>query len=356
MLPRQWKGVNLWAVYGDFLTGVADKKETGGYCGSGTNALEGVQARLRDYSNIVHKDKKPDKLKHAEWLVRARNGEVEMNLRPFAVFNQCTTGKPYVLLMELLSTILLQTLPDTPGSGPYRPRSVVEMVRQAKPHDLPVVTYTRLNGAAQCRQGMAVKRKPGTEVCVNCGTTEMSIGHHWHSAEPGLPFTGLICGPCHSYRRANNGNERPREHETRRLHLIQLEGAIGPKPPPGTPCPGCGSQVSAWLLPKGDHASETARERWECRNCSRKATNQLGRKNSGTPAKDSARAEMLRRVGAKPGAGTECPGCDRPNEKQWLLPKGDLALEPIRFRWECSTCYAKATPKLQDRRKQKPRA
>ena len=34
-----------------------------------------------------------------------------MNLRVIAAFNQCEANQPYVLLMELLLTILLQALP-----------------------------------------------------------------------------------------------------------------------------------------------------------------------------------------------------------------------------------------------------
>lgn len=355
MLPEKWKGLNLWAIYGDFLVG---QEETGRYCGSGTNALEGVVARLRDYENIVTKGKKVDGLRHGQWLLRARKSEVKMNLRILAVFNQCRTQKPYVLLMELLTTILLQTLPDSSGSGPYRSTSVVEMVRDATPRDLPDVEHTSLNGAAQCRQGLCGKQTSLAKVCAVCGTTEMREGNHWHSANPGLPFTGLICGPCEHYRRDHDGNERPVEHEMRRRHLIQLESAIGPKPAAGTACPGCRCvpAVGKWLFPKGNHASEPERERWECSNCAPKATNMLGRpKKGGTAAKGSARANLLSQAGDKPAAGTPCPGCDRPPSKQWLLPKGDLALEPGRLRWECSTCYSKPTSKLQDRRKQKPR-
>lgn len=353
-LPARWKGLNLWAVYGDFLLG---QEETGRYCGSRTNALEGVVARLRDYENIVTRKKTSDGLKHGDWLIRARNSEVTMNLRVLAVFDQCKTTKPYVLLMELLTTILLQTLPDAAGSGPYRSTSVVGMLRDATPRDLPEVRHTRLNGAAQCRQGLCGKRTTLAKVCAVCKTTANSVGNHWNSAEPGLPFSGLICGPCHSYRRNNNGNDRPVEFETRRLHVLELRSGVGPKPAAGTACPGCSCVPGdgMWLLPKGNHATEPDRERWECRNYAHKATIELGRKKKNAPPKGSARADLLEGLPDKPAAGTPCPGCDRPDPKGWLLPKGDLANEPGRYRWECGTCYAKQTSKLGDRRKQKPR-
>ncbi len=83
-----------------------------------TDFLKCVLARLRDYSNIVNKQKKIDGRNNVEWLLGGWDGLLTMNLRILAVFNHCLVDKPYVLLMDLLSTMLLQTLPDFAGGGP----------------------------------------------------------------------------------------------------------------------------------------------------------------------------------------------------------------------------------------------
>ena len=55
-----------------------------------------------------------------------------MNLRIIAVFDHCEADKPYVMLMELLSTILLQALPLS-ASGVFRNASTVKMIQRATP-------------------------------------------------------------------------------------------------------------------------------------------------------------------------------------------------------------------------------
>ena len=77
--------------------------DTTRYCGSETAQL-GIDSRLSSYISVNKGSKKVESERNGNWLIRK---DVRMNLRCIAVFNSCETPKPYVLLMELLSTILL---------------------------------------------------------------------------------------------------------------------------------------------------------------------------------------------------------------------------------------------------------
>ena len=154
MLPSEWKRCNLWAIYTEiFRKNVLGegftKPDVGRYCGSGTIRL-GVEQRLNAYVSADQGIRKPKNGSHGRRLVRK---DVRMNLRVPAVFNQCKTPKPYVMLMELLSSILLQTFPQQ-SSGEYRRVSTVDMIQRATPQDLPEAKHEPLNRAAQCLQGL----------------------------------------------------------------------------------------------------------------------------------------------------------------------------------------------------------
>ena len=80
------------------------------------------------YEGMNKRGTKPEKGLHTELIAQE---SVSTNLRVISVFDQSKIAKPYVMLMELLLTILLQTLPlDTTGS--HRNQSTIEMIRKAK--------------------------------------------------------------------------------------------------------------------------------------------------------------------------------------------------------------------------------
>lgn len=150
--------------------------DTTRYCGSETAHL-GIDSRLSSYISVNKGSKKVESERNGNWLIRK---DVRVNLSCIAVFNSCETPKPYVLLMELLSTILLQTLPLS-DDGRYRNASTVEMVRKAMPQDLPEARHTPSNGAVQCLQPLSRGRRKGDEVCLNCSTMETRL---WYSETP----------------------------------------------------------------------------------------------------------------------------------------------------------------------------
>ena len=150
--------------------------DTAQYCRSETAQL-GIDSRLSSYISVNNGSKKPESERIGNWLIRK---DFRINLGCIAIFDSCETPKQYVLLMELLSTILLQTLPLS-DDGRYRNTWAVEMVRKATPQDLPEARHTPLNGAVQCLQPLSRGRRKGDEVCLNCSTVETRL---WYSETP----------------------------------------------------------------------------------------------------------------------------------------------------------------------------
>lgn len=354
-LPSRWDECGVWGVYIDVLTKKVDKDipgpETARYCGSGM-AVTGVQSRLRIYRFVKAGTHKSDGTKHQNWLTE---NDDDMNLRVMAVFNQYKVAKPYVLLMELLLTILLQTLPTSVG-GIFRRAMTVEMILRALPLDLPKATHSTLNGAAQCLQGLSYSRPKYDSDCEDCPRAVTPGSHaQWYSAEPGLPFHSRICQACYSYRRMMGGRKRGPEQEEKLIRNRALNEEIGEKPAPGSQCPGCLS-VSPdiyWVIPGEELTDEPDRRRWECNTCYTRPTAELLANNQArldaTQLKRS-RKDAIKQLGPKPADGTGCPNCGTPTVKRkWSAPQGDLLSEPGRFRWECHTCYALPTDQLHTR-------
>lgn len=150
MLPSEWEGCELWGIYTDIFSSIFDggasRPDVARYCGSGTSKL-GLQSRLTSYERTSRGNVSSEQTRHGSWLVRT---DVQMNLRVIAVFNQCDADKPYVLLMELLLTTLLQTLPMSVG-GHYRNSMALKMIHQATPPDLPEAMHTPLYGGVHRR-------------------------------------------------------------------------------------------------------------------------------------------------------------------------------------------------------------
>ncbi|KAL8731347.1 MAG: hypothetical protein Q9166_003439 [cf. Caloplaca sp. 2 TL-2023] len=202
MLPSEWKGCSLWGVYTYILTETVDmvEVETARYTGPGTAAV-GLHSRLPGYPAMKVGTRIVEKRKHCEWLVRSL---LMMNLRVIAVFEKCATAKPYVLLMEFMGTILLQTLPLF-KTGLYCKASTIAMIRRAMPEGLPVAKHEALNNASQCLQGLWFRRRGTVRVCQNMCTGQ----HKFYSAIPGLPFSGkYISVNCYCYRRNHDGKYR----------------------------------------------------------------------------------------------------------------------------------------------------
>ena len=247
LLPGKWEGCKLWGVYTDiFKKDTVD--EAARYCGSGTNK-RGVAFRMDLYPGVRNGTRKAEEGAHGDFLKRK---DEQPNLRLIAVFDPSATAKPYVFLMEQLMSILLQTL-NIGTVKTYMRASTIAMIRRATPLGLPKPEYKRLNNAAQCLQGLYYTRHGGT-VCANenCGTTETI---HWYSADPGVPFSRVICHTCYYYRKRHNGEERPAKLAARpkRVRRIDLRKQAGPTPAAKSPCPGCGRTDVAeksWRSPK----------------------------------------------------------------------------------------------------------
>ena len=351
LLPSKWEGCKLWGVYTDIFKkdtlvpvnpsrggrtdfgGVVtfDRDETvdeaARYCGSGTDRKNGVAARMNVYPAMRNGTRKAEPGAHADFLKRK-----DPNLRLIASFDPSATAKPHVLLMEQLLSILLQTLNIGTTKKCMR-ASTIAMIRRATPRDLPQPEYERLNNAAQCLQGLFYTRHGGS-VCANenCGTTETDS---WCSADPGVPFSRVICSTCYYCRRRHNGEERPAKlaAKPKRVRRDDLAKQAGPKPTGKHPCPGCGrTDVTerSWKLPKGD-LYQPGRTAWECSTCWSKPASALP-VNGGK--KIVRRNELGAEIGPQPPAGAPCGGYGRPSN-QWHIPKGDLVLEPGRKRYEC---------------------
>ena len=357
LLPGKWEGCKLWGVYTDIFKAAR-------YCGSGTSK-DGVAIRMDKYPAVHNGTRKAEKGAHSDLLMRE-----QPNLRLIAVFDPSATPKPYVLLMEQLLSILLQIL-NVGTTHRYMRASTIAMIRRAtqrdndfksprdndfesprdndfesgpRDNDFESKEVRRLNNAAQCLQGLYYTRR-GSTVCANenCGTTE---SRQWCSADPGVPFSRVICFACYVYRREHNGEERPAKLAARpmKVHRTDLAKQAGPKPTGKSPCPGCGKTDVAghkWQLPKGDFY-QPGRTAWECGTCYRKPASALpvnGGKNR------VMRSGLSAEIGPKPPAGAPCVGCGHPSN-QWKIPKGDLVLEPGRKRYECQGCFVKPTSAL----------
>ena len=232
LLPSKWEGCKLWGVYTDIFKAAR-------YCGSGTNK-KGVASRMDMYPAIHNGTRKAEEGAHGDLLMRE-----QPNLRLIAVFDPSATAKPYVLLMEQLLSILPQTL-NVGTNHRFMRASTIAMIRRATPrdndfesprdndfesprdNDFESKEVRRLNNAAQCLQGLYYKRQGGT-VCANenLGTIETA---QWYSADPGVPFSRVICHTRYRYRKAHNGEERParlaaKPKLVRRTYLREQAGA-----------------------------------------------------------------------------------------------------------------------------------
>ena len=333
LLPSKWEGCKLWGVYTDIFKAAR-------YCGSGTNK-KGVASRMNMYPAVHNGTRKAEEGAHGDLLMRE-----QPNLRLIAAFDPSATSKPYVLLMELLLSILLQTL-NTGTVKTYMRASTIDMIQGATPLGLPKPSVA-LNNAAQCLQPLYFKRQ-GT-VCgnENCGTTETP---QWLSADPGVPFSLVICSACYIYRKTHNGDERPAKLAARpkKVYRPDLIKQAGPKPTGKSPCPGCGRTdvpKHKWQLPTGD-LYRPGRTAWECSNCYYKPASKLLVNGGKLKNQGVRRPDLNKQAGPRPTGNSPCPGCGNTNvpEGNWCLPKGDF-YQPGRTAWECKTCYEKPAPAL----------
>ncbi len=107
LLPAKWKGVFLCTICLDMVTGKAvqngDLMEA--YIGSATGQ-KGLDGRFSCYWSVNNGDRKSDGNTHENLICEE---DAKANLRVLAV-SDSTIPKPYVMLSELLHTILVQSL------------------------------------------------------------------------------------------------------------------------------------------------------------------------------------------------------------------------------------------------------
>ncbi|KAI4256388.1 MAG: hypothetical protein L6R42_006259 [Xanthoria sp. 1 TBL-2021] len=328
MLPKKWRGATFWAIYADVMFDAADDTEAM-YCGSGSSA-DGASTRLGWYEKVIDGRVKPKPILHEKMLAM---GNITANFRVFSVFNIFTTAKPYVMVMEFLSSILLQSTSLIEGF--YLKPSTLAMIKRATPPGLREAKHKRVNKAAQCLQGLYHRRPKGSIICSNCQTSDSKF---WFSAIPGMPFGKRICCNCWGYRRNNPGKDRPANWEAR----LDRENALGKPPPKGGKCPGCNRVVQKWLLPSaGDWKDEPGRQRWECKTFSRKPTDKLCFFSDAMVARKAISGKLKH---SKPAINTPCPGCGKLFTKGCIkLPDDPFFHEPVRQRHECVSCSKKPT-------------
>jgi hypothetical protein len=207
-LPAKWKGVTLFGVYHDVVTGqtVGNDDEMEGYVGSGAGA-KGLDQRVSNYASVNRGTRKPDSTSAHEKLISQKGSNI--NLRVLAVFDAASTSRPYVVLSELCHTILLQTWEDRPGKL-LTPASI-DIMREATPNDVAVKKFKGLNRASQLLQGLSAPRKG--RYCDNCKRRDVAS---YRNAIPGLAFQTIVCDNCHSYQKAH-GRPRPTRLEQKRI-------------------------------------------------------------------------------------------------------------------------------------------
>ncbi|KAK5031427.1 hypothetical protein LTR13_007755 [Exophiala sideris] len=225
LLPQKWKGVGLLGVYVDGVTGkplqTGDKMER--YTGSATGA-KGLEQRLADYPAVNKGTRKPDAGAH-EALICQKG--IEINLRVLAAF-ESSTPKPYVMLSELVHTILLQSWVDE--AGRYMTQACIDIMREATPRDVPAKTWKGLNRASQMLQ--ALRAPARNQTCSNCKRENLKRPYN---AVIGVPFMSVVCHNCYEYPIRHKGATRP----------VSLEKAMASRkarPKPGDnlcECPGC---------------------------------------------------------------------------------------------------------------------
>ena len=153
---------------------------------------EGVEKRLKTYPKI-HGNPRIAAEKGAHGMFLRRKDE-QANLRLIVIFSQSMTAKQYVILMELLLSLLLQIFSFEIRETCMR-ASTIEIIKRATPQHLPAPESEGLNHAAQCHQGLYHSRLENV-ICANenCGATET---FRWYNADSGMPLTRHICYACH---------------------------------------------------------------------------------------------------------------------------------------------------------------
>jgi hypothetical protein len=104
MLPANWKGVALWGVYVDILTGEVIENQAGMelYTGSGTGE-KGLEGRLSQYASMQAETRKRQDGPHCDLLMEEG---VKVNFRVVSMFRPERETKPYLMLSDLAHTIL----------------------------------------------------------------------------------------------------------------------------------------------------------------------------------------------------------------------------------------------------------
>ncbi|CAF9913010.1 hypothetical protein IMSHALPRED_000876 [Imshaugia aleurites] len=119
----------------------------------------GVEDRLKNYVGVDIGTRKADGRSHEKMLARSHK---HMNLCIIADSKQGKTPKLYVMLMELLSSILLQRFSLQSAERNLR-GSKIEMTQKARPRDLPKVRHNSFDtNAAQCHQGLFFRPSKAT--------------------------------------------------------------------------------------------------------------------------------------------------------------------------------------------------
>ena len=200
MLPRKWEKLTLWGVYVHLITphknSASRENGTGRYRGPaiGRDGLEGrlaYYARLNAGNFRSGTKNAPKAILHDKWL---QCSTAALNLRVVAIFNQVKIAKLYIMLLELLVSILLQTLPKT-ATGIYINQPAINIVIRATPKDLyqelPTITYEPLNKAAKCLRAIRHKACKFDHNCNNYGRSINNLqGEKVQiSADPGILFT-----------------------------------------------------------------------------------------------------------------------------------------------------------------------
>lgn len=202
-LPRPGYGLSMFGVYIDVLL-------AGAYLGSGTRSDGGLWQRMKDYFRMFVRGRKPNRTPPPPHEHAIAAGE-KPNLRVLFLLENDVANKQYVVLMEGILMVYLNTMP-TQNFVPHEhtPEKACQMydfIREAVP-GLPNIGG--LNRAWPLYQGCTRIRQTGK--CHHCGVV-CPPGKPRYHLRPWNLMSRFACMPCYKLQRLLRGEAEQRRAE-----------------------------------------------------------------------------------------------------------------------------------------------
>ena len=212
-IPKDWRHCKGWGVYLDILTGPSITNLDGYelYVG-GSTSKKGLRNRMNDYVRVKRTGNKGTLSgTHIDHVCRS---DIEINLRPLALFSRDSVPRPYVYLLEKIMSVFLQTYS---GAGrkraghAYSTLASLQWTQLCVPPDLPKVHFKGMNSACQLLQGISAPKRRN-RVCFQCKKTD--DGKKWYYSDSDQPFVDYMCKNCYQVKR-RSGNTRTAEQQSK---------------------------------------------------------------------------------------------------------------------------------------------